>query len=243
MENIRNKVALITGGSKGLGFALARELLQRGAKVALVARGEDALNEARRSLEAERLNVLTIAADVADKSAVYAIIGRVQATLGPIDLLVHNASTLGPSPLIPLADTECETLFQTLETNVVGPFRLSKAVVPSMVLRGGGTVLHVSSDAAVNAYATWGAYGASKAALDHLSRIWAAELVDTGVRVLSVDPGEMDTEMHRAAIPDADPKTLERPERVAKRIVKVLLSAQDYPSGTRVIASEVEISS
>ena len=118
-----------------------------------------------------------------------------------------------------------EELRQTLAVNLEGPFRLTRAVVGGMVARGRGTVLNVSSDAAVEAYPTWGAYGASKAALDHLSRIWAAELEGTAVRVVSVDPGEMDTAMHAAAIPDADPAALARPEDVAAAIIDRLESA------------------
>lgn len=113
----------------------------------------------------------------------------------PIDLLVHNASTLGKTPLPILLDTECEDLSQVLEVNVVGPFRLTKVVAGAMALGRRGVVLHISSDAAVNAYPGWGTYGASKAAQDHLSRTWAAELEGTGVSFYAVDPGEMNTRM------------------------------------------------
>jgi NAD(P)-dependent dehydrogenase (short-subunit alcohol dehydrogenase family) len=136
-------------------------------------------------------------------------------------------------PLRLLLDTECEDLTQALAVNLVGPFRLTKAVAGPMVLRGGGTVLNVSSDAAVEAYERWGAYGASKAALDHLTRTWAAELADTGVRVLAVDPGEMRTRMHAQAIPEADPATLADPGRVARAIRAWLDARPAAPSGTR----------
>jgi len=139
--------------------------------------------------------------------------------VGPIDLLVHNASTLGPTPLRLLLDTECEDLQHVLETNLIGPFRLSRVIAGSMALRKTGTIVHISSDASVNAYERWGAYAVSKAALDHLSRIWAAELGGRGGRVLSVDPGEMDTLMHRRALPNADPSTLASPDQVAARII------------------------
>lgn len=238
---VNDRVVLITGGSKGLGLALARELARSGAKVAIVARHEEALETARASLAKEGLYVLTIAADVADKQAVYPLLGRVQGTLGPIDIVVHNASTLGQTPLQPLLDTPCEVLTSTLETNVVGPLRITKALVPAMVLRGGGTVLHVSSDAAINAYPTWGAYGTSKAALDHLARHLAAELAGTGIRILSVDPGEMDTEMHKAALPDADPAALARPEEVARRIMRLLTEPHAHANGARVVAAEIGV--
>src|SRR6185369_17167166 len=116
----------------------------------------------------------------------------------------NNASTLGPVPLRLLLDTDCEDLEQALAVNLVGPFRLTKVVLGQMVLRGRGLVVNVTSDAALEAYPRWGAYGASKAALEQLGRVWAAELQETGVRVLAVDPGEMDTRMHADAIPDAD---------------------------------------
>ena len=137
-------------------------------------------------------------------------------------MLINNASTLGPVPLRLLLDTNCEDLTRALEVNLVGPFRLTKALVGSMVLCGRGTVVNVSSDAAVEAYQRWGAYGASKAALDHLGRIWAAELAGTGVRLFSVDPGEMNTLMHAEAMPDADPASLADPAEVAARIVALL---------------------
>src|SRR5439155_17254231 len=130
--------------------------------------------------------------------------GTAAALVGEVDVVVHDASTLGAVPLRLLADTACEDLEQVLAVNLVGPFRLTKALVGPMILRGGGLVVHVSSDAAVNAYPHWGAYGASKAALDHMGRTWAAELGGTGVRFLAIDPGEMDTDMHAAAIPEAD---------------------------------------
>ena len=162
-------------------------------------------------------------------------LGAAAALVGPIDLLIHNASSLGKTPLRLLLDTDCEDLSQVLETNLVGPFRLSKAVAGSMALRRTGCIVHVSSDASVNAYERWGAYSVSKAALDHLSRLWAAELQERGVRVLSIDPGEMDTQMHRDALPEADPTTLASPDGVAQRIVE-LLRDESVASGSRIEA-------
>jgi NAD(P)-dependent dehydrogenase (short-subunit alcohol dehydrogenase family) len=236
---LEGKVALITGASRGLGFALARALGRRGAKVALVARNEAALREASSSLSREDIRTLAVAADIADKETIYPLIGEVQGTLGPIDIVIHNASTLGHVPLRALSDTDCEVLEQTLRTNVLGPFRLSKALAPAMVVRGEGALVHISSDAAVSAYPSWGAYGTSKAALDHLARHFAAELAGSGVHVLSIDPGEMDTAMHRDAIPDADPNSLARPERVAERIAQLLASELGAQHGARVIAAEI----
>ncbi len=147
--------------------------------------------------------------------------------------MVNNASELGPTPLRPLLDTECEALERVLAVNVVGPFRLAKALGGSMALRRHGAIVNVCSDAAVNAYAGWGAYSTSKAALDQLGRVLAVELAEPGVRDLSVDPGEMDTAMHRAALPEADPATLSAPPVVAARLVE-LLGRSDITSGSRV---------
>lgn len=238
--NVADRAVLITGASRGLGRALALELARRGARLALVARDGERLAAVVEALRERGAVAHGIAADVGDKRAIHAIAGRAQALVGPIDVLVHNASTLGPVPLALLADTECEQLEHALEVNVVGAFRLSKALVPAMALRGRGVVVHISSDAAVEAYPRWGAYGVSKAALDHLARHWAAELEGTGVRVLSVDPGEMDTDMHRDAVPDADPATLARPDEVARRIVRLI--ERDAAGAVRQRAADVEVS-
>jgi NAD(P)-dependent dehydrogenase (short-subunit alcohol dehydrogenase family) len=144
-------------------------------------------------------------------------------------------------PLRLLLDTDCEDLSRALAVNLVGPFRLTKAIAGAMVLRGRGTVLNISSDAAVEAYERWGAYGASKAALDHLTRTWAAELAGTGVRVLAVDPGEMNTRMHAQAAPDADPTTLADPARVAAGIVAWLRARPGARSGTRAVVRGGEV--
>jgi NAD(P)-dependent dehydrogenase (short-subunit alcohol dehydrogenase family) len=233
------RAALITGASQGLGRALAFELAQAGLKLALVARDKQRLYETVRSLRALDAEAVGIAADIGDKRAIHRIAGEAQALLGPIDLLIHNASTLGPTPLKLLLDTECEDFARVLETNLLGPFRLSKVLVGAMALRGTGLVVHVSSDAAVEAYPRWGAYAVSKAALDHLSRVFAAELEGLGVRMLAIDPGEMDTAMHRAAIPDADPRTLARPEDVAARIARLLLDAGSIANGARITAAQL----
>lgn len=217
--DIRGVATLITGGSKGLGAALGRALARRGARVVLVARGEADLEKTAASIRAAGGEAHVLAADVADKDAIYALSGAAAALVGPIDLLIHDASTLGAVPLRPLLDTACEDLERVLAVNLVGPFRLTKAIAGSMALRGRGLVVFISSDAAIVAYAGWGAYGVSKAALDHLGRIWAEELRDAGVAFLSVDPGEMDTEMHAQAMPGSDRSTLGDPDDVAERIV------------------------
>ena len=210
--------ALITGGTSGLGLALVEALQQAGAEVAFVARTEENV-----SAVARRTGAHGIALDVADKDSTHRIAMRAHAALGGIDLIVHTASTLGPTPLRLLGDTDCEQLEHALQTNVIGPFRITKALLGPLTSSAregrGAVVVHVTSDAAVNAYPHWGAYGASKAAFAHLGRIWDAELRDVGVRFLMIDPGDMDTPMHAAALPDADRATLKRPSLSAREIL------------------------
>ncbi len=229
---------MITGASRGLGEALALELARQGARLALVSRNHEALGAVVDRVRALGGEAHALVADVGKKEAIYPLVGAASALLGPIELLVHNASELGPTPLRLLLDSECEDLEHVLSVNLVGPFRLSKAIAGSMALRRRGTIVHVSSDASVNAYSHWGAYSVSKAAADHLARVWAAELGPHGVRSFSVDPGEMDTQMHAAAMPDADPRTLARPSRVAAHIARLIESPT--PNGSRVEASSVE---
>ena len=210
--------ALITGASRGLGRALATALLRDGFRVAGVARDEAPL---RAALEAIGGHV--IVDDVGDPDAAARIAGQALAELGRVDLLVHNASTLGAVPLPLLADMRPEDVARAFEVNVLGPFRLTRLLVGPMLLRGHGTIVWISSDAARNAYPNWGAYDASKAALEHMARTFAAELEGTGVRSLVLDPGEMDTRMHADALPDADPVTLLRPEDAATAVLAALL--------------------
>jgi NAD(P)-dependent dehydrogenase (short-subunit alcohol dehydrogenase family) len=239
IPKLRGTGALVTGASRGLGLALALDLARQGARVAMVAREARALHAAVAELREHGLDVHAVAGDVADKASTHRIAGAAAALVGDLDLVVHNASTLGPVPLRLLLDTECEDLAAVLETNLVGPFRLTKALAGPMALRGAGTIVHISSDAAVEAYPRWGAYSIAKAGQDHLSRVLAAELAGTGVRVLAVDPGEMDTAMHAAAIPDADRATLATPAQVAARIV-AMIESPSWTSGARLVVSSGE---
>jgi len=238
---IQGQGALVTGASRGLGRALAAQLAARGARVALVAREAGPLRDVVAGIRARGGDAHAIAGDIAAKTAIHAIAGQAQGLVGEIAIAIHNASTLGPTPLRLLLDTECEDLTAVLETNLVGPFRLTKVLAGAMAIRGAGVIVHVSSDAAIEPYPRWGAYGASKAAQDHLSRILAAELEGTGVRVLAVDPGEMDTVMHAAAIPDADRATLSQPADVAARIVQMIEDEARAGSGARLVAPRWEL--
>jgi len=215
----------VTGGTSGLGLALVDELTRRGAQVAFVARHRDRVERVARA----HAGTHGIVGDVAVKEDIHPIAIQIVGELGGLDVLVNNASDLGPAPLKLLADTDCEELERALATNVLGPFRLTRALLGALSAsareRGAAVVLNVSSDAAVNAYPSWGAYGASKAALRHLSAIWNAELEAEGVRFLSVDPGDMDTPLHALAVPDADPATLKRPETAARELADAIVDA------------------
>lgn len=207
----------------------------------MVARERIPLQAAAARLREGGGSVHAVVGDLGRPADAVAIAAQATALVGRIGLLVHNASTLGSLPMPALADTSPEALQAVLEVNLMGPFRLTRALLGGLALGQGGTVLHVSSDAAVEAYPGWGAYSVSKAALDHLSRVWAAELEDARVRVLSVDPGEMRTRMHADAMPDADPSTLADPEEVAGRIVALLDDSSGAPSGARVVAAQWEV--
>jgi NAD(P)-dependent dehydrogenase (short-subunit alcohol dehydrogenase family) len=214
----------VTGGTSGLGLALVRELARRGAQVAFVARGRERVERVAREQ-----GVHGIVGDVSLKDDIYPMAMQIVGELGGLDVLVNNASDLGPTPLALLGDTQCEELERALATNVVGPFRLTKALLGALAASAregrGAIVLNVSSDAAVNPYPRWGAYGASKAALRHLSAIWNVELEADGVRFLSLDPGDMDTPLHALAVPDADPSTLKGPEAAARELADAIAAA------------------
>ncbi|MBV9889260.1 MAG: SDR family oxidoreductase [Rhizobacter sp.] len=214
----------VTGGTSGLGRALVDAFATRGDAVAFVARHADRV----RAVAAAVRGSHGIVGDIASKDDAHAIALQISGALGGLDILCHNASTLGPVPLALLADTECEEVERALTANVLGPFRLTKALLGSLAAsaresreRGErAVVVHVTSDAAFTPYPFWGAYGASKAALAHLGRIWHEELAPHGVAVIDVDPGDMDTPMHAAAVPDADAATLKRPRDAAREIIE-----------------------
>jgi NAD(P)-dependent dehydrogenase (short-subunit alcohol dehydrogenase family) len=212
---------LITGGTSGLGLALVKELTARGARVAFVARTPERVAAVARESGAHG-----IVGDVAQKHDIHRIALQAAGLLGGLDVLVNNASDLGPTPLAMLGDTECEDFERALVTNGLGPVRLTKALLGSLAASAregrGSVVLNISSDAAVNAYARWGAYGSSKAALAHLTRIWDEEMAAQGVKFLALDPGDMDTPMHALAIPDADPATLKQPGVAAREIADAI---------------------
>ena len=234
---LNDQVVLITGASRGLGRALALACAREGASLSLCARDTAAVAAvAHDCREAGASDVLGVRADVGDPRDVERLAALTLDRFGRVDVLVNNASTLGPTPLPYLSDVRPAAIVEAMAVNVAGPVRLTQAVLGGMLFRDRGLVINISSDAAVVGYPGWGVYGASKAALDAVTRSWAAELEGTGVRLLSVDPGDMDTDMHRAADPGADPADLARPADVADRLVALIAAA---PSPGRVALADV----
>lgn len=205
-----DRIALITGASRGLGATLAAFLARAGLDLVLTARGAPALQTVAGTLEAGGSRVVAIPGDVADPAHRRRLADAAE-RLGGLDLLVNNASELGPSPLPPLAEVPIEALRRVFDVNVVAPLALVRETLPGLEARN-GLVVDISSDAAVGGYPGWGAYGASKAALDLVSKTLAAELGERGVAVVSVDPGDMRTAMHQDAFPDEDISDRPAPE-------------------------------
>ena len=221
LASMTQKIALITGASQGLGLQIARQYAQHGLGLILTARGREALERAALELSAQT-DTVALPGDVADPAHVERLVADGMRRFGHIDVLINNASELGPSPMPELASLEPYAFERILSVNLVAPLRLIRLVLPGMRAQKSGLIVNVTSDAGVQAYPTWGGYGASKAALEHLSRILAAELQGSGVRVYVVDPGDMDTAMHRAAEPGVDLSHLPTPDKVAPAFVHLL---------------------
>ena len=221
------RTALLTGASRGLGRALATALNARGWRLVVDGRDGDRLAAAVAALPSPDL-VTAVTGDVADPAHRAALAAAVP---GRLDLLVNNASDLGPTPLPPLAGLPPAAFERVLAVNTVAPLALFQAVLPALE-RAGGTVVSVSSDAAVEAYAGWGGYGASKAALDQLTAVLAVE--HPGLHVYAVDPGDMATDMHRAAAPEDD--GLPAPETVVPALLRLL---DDPPPSGRYRTAEL----
>ena len=209
-------VALITGASRGLGRATARALSRRGWSLVLDARGADALRETAAGLPEARTTA--IPGDVTDPRHRAALLAAVE-RFGGLDLLVNNASTLGPSPQPQLSRYPLDELERVYRTNVLAPLALIQTLLPALSERE-GTIVNVTSDAAVEAYPGWGGYGSSKAALDHLTAILAVE--EPSLRVYAFDPGDMRTEMHQRAFPGEDVSDRPEPEEVVPALLRLV---------------------
>ncbi len=216
---LQDRVAVITGASRGLGREIARLFSRRGARLVLVARGQRALREVADEVDGST-DVLALPADVGEdaEQIARAALNR----FGRVDVLINNASEIGPSPMPALEAYPWDALLRVVRINAVAPLHLSQLLLPQMKARGEGVIINVTSDAGVQAYRGWGGYGASKAALEHLSRVLAAELEGSGIRLYVVDPGDMNTEMHRQAEPGIDLTHLPGPEVPAPAFVRLV---------------------
>jgi NAD(P)-dependent dehydrogenase (short-subunit alcohol dehydrogenase family) len=223
-------VALITGASRGLGRAIARSLGERGWSMVIDARGADALA----AVAAELPTARAVVGDVTDSWHRAALADAVE-SFGGLHLLVNNASHLGPSPQPQLAEYPLTDLADVYRVNVTAPLALIQQVLPAL-LTNGGTIVNISSDAAVEAYAGWGGYGSAKAALDQLTAILAAE--QPTLRVYSFDPGDMRTEMHQRAFPGEDISDRPEPESVVPSFLRLL---EERPEGGRYRASDLAV--
>jgi NAD(P)-dependent dehydrogenase (short-subunit alcohol dehydrogenase family) len=219
MNRLKGKYALITGGSQGLGRQLAIDIAREGAAgVSIVARRIEYLYEVRHQIHQihPSTKVLVIAADVSRQEDIERITAITLGEFkGRLDILVNNASTIGPSPMPYLLDYPVEDFRYVINTNLVGPFLMIKKVLPAMI-ENGGSIINVTSDAGAIGYPGWGAYGISKFGIEGMSQTWAAELDGSGVRVNYVDPGNMNTAMHRAAEPNEDPIQWADPKEVTE---------------------------
>ena len=214
-------VAIVTGGSRGLGKETARLLLENGVRVVIDGRDANVLETARRELSAFG-EITAIAGDLSEGDHAHALIAAARA-FGRLDLLVNNASTLGEVPLPAVEQLTHQTFRRLFDVNVFAPIHLMQHALRLMRTGGGiATIVNVTSDAAVQAYPGWGGYGSSKAALEHVSAVFAAELTDERIRVLVVDPGDMNTQMHRDAIPGADPSDLRDPAESARALLRAV---------------------
>ena len=241
MSKLDGKDILITGASQGLGREMALRFAREGARaLSLVARHADKLNAVRDEVLkiAPKVDIVTIEADVSKSRDIERIVATTLAQFkGALDVLVNNASTIGPSPMPNLLDYPVEDFREVLDTNLIGPFLLIKNALPAMIERG-GSIINVTSDAGQVGYPGWGAYGISKFGLEGMSQTWASELEDTNVRVNWVDPGNMNTAMHRAAEPEEDPTEWANPADVTDVFVFLASDESKGITGKRFQAQE-----
>jgi NAD(P)-dependent dehydrogenase (short-subunit alcohol dehydrogenase family) len=225
VEGMNNPTALITGASRGLGLALAAGLARAGFDLIIDARDGAALDAAAGALRPAGRTITAIPGDVTDPAHRAALVAAARAA-GRLDLLVNNAGTLGASPLPALADYPPDELRAAFEVNVIAPVALTQLALP-LLRASGGAVLNITSDAAVEAYAGWGGYGAAKAALEQASNVLAAE--ELAVRVWWADPGDLRTDMHQLAFPGEDISDRPEPDSIVPAFVRLV--TERLPSG------------
>jgi NAD(P)-dependent dehydrogenase (short-subunit alcohol dehydrogenase family) len=238
---LEGKYALITGASQGLGRQLAIDFAREGATgISVTARNVEALRELQAEIRAAapEARVISIGADLSRQEDIERIVATTLAEFGGrLDVLVNNASTLGPTPMPYLLDYPLEDFRNVLGVNLIAPYLFIKKALPAMIERG-GSIINVTSDAGRVGYSGWGAYGISKFGIEGMSQTWAAELEDTGVRVNWVDPGDMNTEMHRLAEPDEDPAQWADPSDVTDVFIYLASDESKDVSGRRFRAQE-----
>ena len=241
MSKLSGKNILITGASQGLGREIALRFAREGAAgLSLVARHADQLNKVRDEIRkiAPKIDIVVIEADVSKSRDIERMVATTLAQFkGNLDVLVNNASTIGPSPMPNLLDYPVEDFREVIDTNLIGPFLLIKNALPAMIERG-GAIINVTSDAGQVGYPGWGAYGISKFGLEGMSQTWASELEETGGRVNWVDPGNMNTAMHRAAEPEEDPNEWANPAEVTDVFVFLASDESRDVTGKRFQAQE-----
>ena len=241
MRELAGKNILITGASQGLGREMSLRFAREGAAgLSLVARHGDQLNKVRELVRkvAPNIDIVVIEADVSKARDIERVVASTLAQFkGHLDVLVNNASTIGPSPMPDLLDYPVEDFRSVLDTNLIGPFLLIKSALPAMI-ESGGSIINVTSDAGQVGYPGWGAYGISKFGLEGMSQTWASELENTEVRVNWVDPGSMNTAMHRAAEPEEDPGEWADPADVTDIFVFLASDASKGVTGKRFQAQE-----
>lgn len=240
-KRLQGKYVLITGASQGLGRQLSIDFARAGAAgIAITARRREALNEVRNRIReaAPATRVAVIVADLSRQDDIERVVATALSEFdGRLDVLVNNASALGPSPMPFLLDYPLEDFRNVINTNLIAPFLLIKKALPAMI-ENGGSIINVTSDAGVVGYSGWGAYGISKFGIEGMSQTWAAELGETGVRVNWVDPGNMNTEMHRLAEPDEDPTQWADPSDVTEVFIYLASDESKNLNGQRFQAQE-----
>lgn len=235
---LQNLVVMISGASQGLGEALARRFGREGARLSLCARGPEALHAVRDDLRSEGVDCLAVSVDVTNEEQVAGWVEATLAEFGRVDVLVNNASLLGPR--VAIADYPLDEWERVMRVNLTGAFLCARAAIPAL-RENGGSIINVSSGVGDHGRPLWGAYSASKNGLEALTQMLAGELQENDVRANTVDPGSMRTVMRAAAYPDEDPQTLPLPEEVSDVFVYLASDRSRGVSGQRFRAKEFEV--